>query len=133
MLFGFILFPGPCGALLYRVAAFLADFWERRNDAEAGRCGAFPHIAGDHRFSNGLRVRRKRGLELSWQAERARSGFVLVRPAQVGDEADEPVEVFPGKDVDADSMQSAAGLIWHAVVLCLLLLMFVRFAHLAGV
>ena len=37
----FILLPGPCGAVLYRTAAFLDDTWGRREENEAGSFGVF--------------------------------------------------------------------------------------------
>jgi len=41
----FVLLPGPCGAVLYRAAAFFAEVWGRRKDADAGRFGTFSQQA----------------------------------------------------------------------------------------
>ena len=41
----FVLLPGPCGAVLYRSAAFFADHWGRRADADAACCGRFSRQA----------------------------------------------------------------------------------------
>jgi adenosylcobinamide-phosphate synthase len=41
----FVLLPGPCGAVLYRAAAFLAEVWGRRADADAGSFGKFSQQA----------------------------------------------------------------------------------------
>ena len=41
----FVLLPGPCGAVLYRAAAFFADQWGRRTDADAGSFGKFSQQA----------------------------------------------------------------------------------------
>lgn len=41
----FVLLPGPAGPLLYRLAAFLADVWGKRTDADAGDFGTFARQA----------------------------------------------------------------------------------------
>ena len=52
----FVLLPGPCGAVLYRAAAFLAEVWGRRSDADGGalhhlvaHAGIDPAEPGDER------------------------------------------------------------------------------------
>jgi cobalamin biosynthesis protein CobD/CbiB len=41
VLFWFVLLPGPCGAVLYRVAAILSEYWGKRQTAEFGDFGTF--------------------------------------------------------------------------------------------
>lgn len=41
----FVLLPGPCGAVLYRVSAFLAEHWGRRGEADPVEFGNFGTFA----------------------------------------------------------------------------------------
>jgi len=41
----FVLLPGPCGAVLYRAAAFLAEHWGRRGEADPIEFGSFGTFA----------------------------------------------------------------------------------------
>ena len=156
----FVLLPGPSGAVLYRIADFLADYWgraSRRPDgASLGDFGAF--AARAFAFINWLPVRATAaGFAIvgnfedavyCWRTQADKEsdagiGIVLasgagalgvrLAPASAGNEAAEDIiEVGAGEDADADHMQSAVGLVWRALLLCLLLLLLLGFAGLAG-
>lgn len=156
----FVLLPGPSGAVLYRIADFLAAYWgraaERPDGASLGDFGAF--AARAFAFINWLPVRATAAAfaivgnfedaVYCWRTQADKEsdagiGIVLasgagalgvrLSPASAGNEAaEEIIEVGAGEDADADHMQSAVGLVWRALLLSLLLLLLLGFAGLAG-
>lgn len=151
VLFWFVLLPGPSGAILYRIAALLAERWAAmRSDREpfgrfAGRAFAaidwLPQrvtatgfaIVGD--FEDAVQCWRTRAA--AW-ADRgagivlaAGAGAIGVRLAAPDVDGD-ALATCPGAEADADFMQSAVGLVWRALVLWLLLLFMLGLASLAG-
>jgi adenosylcobinamide-phosphate synthase len=152
----FVLLPGPCGAVLYRVSAFFAEYWGRRRDAEFGDFGIFAQhafamidwlpvritaaafaIVGN--FEDAIYCWRTQAGK--WQGEGlgivlasgagalgVRLGMPLVEAGEVADRA----EIGTGDEADVDFMQSAVGLVWRALVLWLLLLVLLGLAGLVG-
>ena len=146
----FVLLPGPCGAVLYRAAAFFADTWGKRvNDVvgEFGDFGIFARqafavidwlplrltaagFAAVGNFEDAMYCWRKHagnGIEIVLASGAGALGVRLGRPAI--DTADRS-EI--GAEADVDSMQSAVGLIWRALVLWLIVLLLLGFAGLFG-
>jgi adenosylcobinamide-phosphate synthase len=146
VVFWFVLLPGPSGALLYRLADFFGRHWGARNDAEFGAFGRFAQqafealdwvpvritaacfaIVGDFedaiycwRTQAALWADRSSGILLASGA--GALGVRLGMPVYESGEITERPELGLGDDADADFMQSAIGLVWRTLVLCLLLL-----------
>lgn len=155
VIFWFIVL-GPAGAVLYRMADFFALHWGRRSEAEFGHFGEFAQqafalmdwlpvritavvfaIVGD--FEDALYCWRNQAS--SWFGESsgillaAGAGALGVRlgmPVFESGEITERPELGLGEDADVDFMQSTVGLIWRALVLCLLLLLLFQLASLVG-
>lgn len=155
----FILLPGPCGAVLYRAAAFFADTWGGRKDADAGSFGVFARqafavidwlparataagfaIVGN--FEDAVYCWRNqvdRWVDSPWGGS---AGVVLASGAgalgvrlgasAAGDESLEAAEPGVGETADVDFMQSAVGLVWRALLLWLSLLLLMAVAGLVG-
>lgn len=154
VLFCFVLFPGPLGALLYRGAQLLAEHWRRPGVGEA--FGKFPQqffatldwlpqrataaafaVVGNFedavyswRTEAGRRLDAETGIVL---ASGAGALGVRLGPAGLGAEPcagqDDP---GLGEPADVDFMQSATGLVWRAIVLWLLMLFLLGLASLVG-
>ncbi|MCC4117157.1 CobD/CbiB family protein [Aromatoleum toluclasticum] len=146
VIFWFIVLPGPSGALLYRLARFLGEEWGGRNDAEFGQFGRFARkafelidwlparltaasfsIVGD--FEDAVFCWRTQAMLWADRASgiliAAGAGALGVRlgmPVHESGEIVERPEMGVGEEADADYMQSTVGLIWRALVLCLLML-----------
>ena len=156
----FVLLPGPCGAVLYRAAAFLAEVWGRRSDADAGHFGQFSRqafavidwlplrvtaagfaIVGN--FEDAVYCWRTQADRWPDNALGSGIGIVLASGAgalgvrlgmpvvEAGVVADR-AEIGTGDEADADYMQSAVGLVWRALLLWLLLLLLLGLASLVG-
>lgn len=152
MLFGL----GPVGAILYRLALFLNARWETRGSEDLGDFGKFAHLAcrvmewlplrltaitfaivGD--FEDTVYCWRTQAQ--SWPDPEAgivlasgagalgvRLGMTVVLDAS-------PVfrpEIGMDEETDVDSMQSAIGLVWRALVFWLVLLLLLSLASLVG-
>lgn len=156
----FVLLPGPCGAVLYRVAAFLADQWGRRTDDDSGSFGKFSQQA--FAFIDWLPLRvTATGFAIvgnfedaiycwrtqtdKWPASDLGSGIAIVlasgagalgvrlgRPRVEADGISDRAEMETGDEADVDFMQSAVGLVWRALLLWLLLLLLLALASLMG-
>lgn len=156
----FVLLPGPCGAVLYRAAAFLADLWGRRTDADAGQFGAFARqafrvidwlplrvtaagfaIVGN--FEDAVYCWRTqadkwpdsplgRGIGIVLASGAGALGVRLGMPVVEAGEVADRAEMGTGDEADVDFMQSAVGLVWRALVLWLLLLLLLGLAGLVG-
>lgn len=155
-LFWFVVL-GPAGALLYRLAYGLAERWPGENQAgEADDFGRFAHeafqaldwlparltaatfaIVGD--FEDAAYCWRTQAAQ--WPD--AASGILLSSGAgALGVKLGQPVpdasgyEIRPelglGDDADVDHLQSAIGLVWRALVLCLLMLALLTVASWVG-
>lgn len=146
VIFWFIVLPGPSGALLYRLARFLGEEWGGRSDAEFGQFGRFANkafelidwlparltaasfsVVGD--FEDAVFCWRTQAMLWADRASgiliAAGAGALGVRlgmPVHESGEIVERPEMGVGEEADADYMQSTVGLIWRALVLCLLML-----------
>jgi len=156
VVFWFLLLPGPAGAVLYRAAAFLADFWGQRTDAENGDFASFarrsfaiidwlPSRCTAAAFAI---VGNFEDAVYSWRTHAEKlpadgTGIVLAsgagalglrlgqRVAEQGD-ATGRIEIGCAEEADVDSMASAVGLVWRGLLLCLLLLLLVGLAGTVG-
>jgi adenosylcobinamide-phosphate synthase len=156
VVFWFIILPGPSGAVLYRLARYFAEDWGQGRDAEFGRFGEFARqafevldwvpvrltaasfsVVGD--FEDAVFCWRSQAM--LW-ADKA-SGILLASgggalgvrlgmPVHQSGEILERPEMGLGDEADADYMQSTVGLVWRALLLCLLLLTLVGVAGWVG-
>src|SRR5574338_258379 len=156
VVFWFLVLPGPSGAILYRISRFFAEDWGGRGEPEFGAFGRF--AKGAFEVIDWLPVRLTaasfsivgnfedavfcwRSQAMQW-ADKASGiliasgggalGVRLGMPIQETGEIVERPEMGAGSDADADFMQSAIGLIWRSLVLCLLLLALVTIANWVG-
>jgi cobalamin biosynthesis protein CobD/CbiB len=148
VMFWFVLLPGPCGAILYRLAAFLARRWGRKG--EFGRCAtralyllewpaarltaaAFA-VVGD--FEDAVYCWRTQAS--AWPDQNL--GIVLAAGAgalgvRLGMPLGEPEGLQPrpelglGEAADAPLLDSAVGLLWRALVLWVLALLVLSLAR----
>lgn len=152
----FVLLPGPCGAVLYRAAAFFSDYWGKRKGAELGDFGTFAQqsfaiidwlplrvtaagfaIVGD--FEDAIYCWRTQadkwpddGLGVVLASGAGALGVRLGMPVVEAGEIADRAEIGTGDEADVDFMQSAVGLVWRALVLWLLLLLLLGLAGLVG-
>lgn len=152
----FLLLPGPCGAVLYRASAFLAEAWGKRNDEEYGDFGSFARqtfaiidwlpvrltaagfaVVGD--FEDAVYCWRTQadrlpddGLGIVLASGAGALGVRLGRPVPEAGSRVDRVEIGPGDEADVDFMESAVGLVWRALVLWCLLLLLLGLASLVG-
>jgi adenosylcobinamide-phosphate synthase len=156
VVFWFLLLPGPSGAILYRVARFFAEDWGERGEPEFGAFGRFAKAAFEvidwlpvrltatsfsivGNFEDAVFCWRSQAMQWADKASgiliASGGGALGVRlgmPIQETGEIVERPEMGAGSDADADFMQSAIGLIWRSLVLCLLLLALVTIANWVG-
>ncbi|AUM00290.1 CobD/CbiB family protein [Zoogloeaceae bacteirum Par-f-2] len=156
VVFWFIVLPGPCGAVFYRLSRYFAEDWGRRRDAEFGEFGRFARTAfewvdfvpvrltaasfsvvGDFedalfcwRTQAVLWPDRPSGILLASGA--GAMGVRLGMPVHESGEIVDRPELGIGEEADADYMQSTVGLVWRALLLCLLLLALVGVAGWVG-
>lgn len=154
--FWFVLLPGPSGALMYRLARFLDEEWGARTDAEFGDFGRFARqafaaidwlparltaasfsVAGD--FEDAVFCWRTqamlwpdRGSAILIASGAGALGVRLGMPVHISGEIVERPEMGLGDEADADYMQSTVGLVWRALVVCLLLLALLALAGWVG-
>lgn len=144
---------GAAGAIIYRLAALLSDRWGGARDGATGAFGQFAvrafeimdwlplrmsafsfAVAGD--FMGAVECWRTQAA--TWRSRA--QGILLASAAgalgvKLGGvlHQDSGIEYRPqlgdGDDVDVDSMQAAAGLIWRALVLWLFLVLLVTLAR----
>lgn len=152
----FVLLPGPCGALLYRLSAVVGDRWNAKNMAQQSDFSAFSRlvfgmidwlpsrttaaafaIVGD--FEDAVYCWRTqpaqwpdRDLGIVLAAGAGALGVQLGRPVVDGVEVSDRAELGLGDPADVDFMQSAVGLVWRATVLWMLLLFLLGLATLVG-
>lgn len=154
VLLWFVLLPGPCGALLYRLAALVHERWKKQGGEEVFRtfssqaffvidwlplratASAFA-IVGD--FEDAVYCWRTQPMQ--WQdrepgivlaAGAGALGVQLARPVVEAAEVAAHAELGLGDPADVNFMQSAVGLVWRATVLWMLLLFLLGLANLAG-
>ncbi|MFZ2855135.1 MAG: CobD/CbiB family protein, partial [Rhodocyclaceae bacterium] len=148
----FVLLPGPCGAVLYRAAAFLSEYWGKRQDGEFADFGIFAQqsfaiidwlplrvtaagfaIVGN--FEDAIYCWRAQagkwpddGLGVVLASGAGALGVRLGMPVVEAGEVADRAEIGTGDEADVDFMQSAVGLVWRALVLWLLLLLLLGLA-----
>ncbi|MCK0511320.1 CobD/CbiB family protein [Aromatoleum buckelii] len=156
VVFWFIVMPGPTGAIFYRLARFLGEEWGQRRDIEFGEFGRFARkafavidwlparltaasfsVVGD--FEDAVFCWRTQAMLWGERASgiliAAGAGALGVRlgmPVHESGEIVERPEMGVGAEADADYMQSTVGLVWRALVLCLLMLALVVIAGWVG-
>jgi len=160
VLLWFVLLPGPCGAVLYRAAAFFSEHWGRNGakgqQVELGDFGLFSQqafavidwlplrvtaagfaIVGD--FEDAVYCWRTQadkwpdnGLGIVLASGAGALGVRLGMPVVEAGEIANRAEIGTGDEADVDFMQSAVGLVWRALVLWLLLLLLLGLASLVG-
>jgi len=166
----FVLLPGPTGAVLYRAAAFFAEVWGQREDADVGHFGVFSRQA--YRLIDWLPLRvtaaafavvgnfedavycwrnqadkwpdsgsengpnrapdsdHGSGIGIVLASGAGALGLCLGKPEIEASENPGRAEVGKSAEADVDSMQSAVGLVWRALLLWLLFLLLMGFASL---
>ena len=156
VLLWFVLLPGPCGALLYRLAAVTDARWQAKKDAASNDFATFSRqifgiiewlpsratacafaVVGD--FEDAVHCWRTqamqwpdRNLGIVLASGAGALGVQLGRtPLDDGQIADCP-ELGLGEPADVDFMQSGVGLVWRATLLWMLLLFLLGLASLAG-
>lgn len=156
VLLWFVLLPGPCGAVLYRIAAIVYERWGRREIAALNDFATFSRhifgmidwlplrvtasafaIVGD--FEDAVHCWRTqasqwpdRDLGIVLASGAGALGVQLGMPLVDGGEVTDRAALGLGDPPDADSMQSAVGLVWRATVLWMLLLLLLGLASLVG-
>jgi adenosylcobinamide-phosphate synthase len=156
VLLWFVLLPGPCGALLYRLSALVDSQWHHENTAEHTDFSIFSRqifgiidwlplrvtasafaIVGDFedavycwRTQAPLWPDRDLGIVLASGA--GALGVQLGRPVVADGEVADRAELGLGDPADVDFMQSAVGLVWRATVVWMLLLFLLGLASLVG-
>ena len=168
----FVLLPGPCGAVLYRAAAFFAEVWGQRTEADAGHFGVFSRqaywlidwlplrvtaaafsVVGN--FEDAVYCWRNQadkwsdsgvdsgpnqgqdgdhgsGIDIVLASGAGALGLCLGKPEIEAGENPGRAEVGKSAEADVDSMQSAVGLVWRALLLWLLFLLLMGFASLVS-
>jgi cobalamin biosynthesis protein CobD/CbiB len=152
----FVLLPGPCGALLYRLSAIVRERWNAESPIRQTEFPGFSRlvfgmidwlpsrttasafaIVGD--FEDAIYCWRRqpaqwpdRDLGIVLAAGAGALGVQLGRPVVDGIEVSDRAELGLGDPADVDFMQSAVGLVWRATVLWMLLLFLLGLATLVG-
>lgn len=150
-------FLGPAGAVLYRLALFAREYWKEDSASDkAPRFGTLAQRA--FRIIDWVPVRlTATGFAVTgdfedaifcWRTQAAgwldaESGILLASGAgALGVKLGSPIpdgvgvedrpELGMGDDADADFMQSAVGLVWRTLLLCLLVMALMWMASLVG-
>ncbi len=157
VIFWFLVLPGPTGAILYRMAATLDDKWGARPREEYGDFGRYARrifhymdwipvrltalgfaVAGD--FEDAVYCWRSQGT--AWPDPE--KGIVLASGAgAIGVRLGETLhhhgtvsfrpELGMGEEADVNSMTSAVGMIWRALVIWMFILGLVTLARVINV
>ncbi|UCV06774.1 CobD/CbiB family protein [Dechloromonas denitrificans] len=156
VLLWFVILPGPCGAVLYRMAAVVRERWHEIIGAESNDFSLFARqvfgiidwlplratasafaIVGD--FEDAVYCWRTqpaqwpdRDMGIVLASGAGALGVQLGRPVVDGAEVSDRGELGLGDLADVDFMQSAVGLVWRATILWILLLFLLGLASLAG-
>lgn len=156
VLLWFVLLPGPCGALLYRISAIVRDRWNAGGAALPNEFPVFSRkvfgiidwlplrvtasafaVVGD--FEDAVYCWRTqpaqwpdRDLGIVLASGAGALGVQLGRPVVDGGEVSDRAELGLGDPPDVDFMQSAVGLVWRATVLWMLLLFLLGLASQVG-
>lgn len=155
VLLWFVLLPGPCGAILYRLSALLAEHWQQKtvgDDSDFSRFAQqafavidwFPlrataaafAVVGD--FEDAIYCWRTQARQ--WPDPEM--GIVLASGAgalgvqlgmpMVDELGDDRLDLGVGEPASVEFMQSAVGLVWRATVFWMLLLFLLGISSLTG-
>lgn len=156
VLLWFVLLPGPCGAILYRLSALLAEHWAAKEGEGQGEFSRFAQqafsvidwfpvrataasfaVVGD--FEDAVYCWRTQahqwpdpefGIVLASGAGalNVQLGMPIMAEGIVG----EGVELGLGEPANVEFMQSAVGLVWRATVFWMLLLFLLGLASLVS-
>ncbi|MES2772152.1 MAG: cobalamin biosynthesis protein [Pseudomonadota bacterium] len=184
VLVGFVLLPGPCGAVLYRMAAFFAEYWGSRSQTRQAdgvdsvllrgvQAGVQDNLQVEAQGISDFGLFSRQAFALidylplritaagfaivgnfedavyCWRTQAAtwfdagigivlasgagalgvRLGMPVLDHGELADRA----ELGTGAEADVDFMQSAIGLVWRALLLWLIVLLFFGFAHFLSV
>lgn len=156
VLLWFVLLPGPCGAVLYRLSAVFAERWAAGAAGPGGDFFKFSQqvfgiidwlplrttaaafaIVGDFEdavycWRNQASAWGDRGLGIVLASGAGALGVQLGQPVMESGEVTDRSELGVGDPADVDFMQSAVGLVWRAIVLWMLLLFLLGLASLVG-
>ena len=148
----FLLLPGPCGAVLYRSAAFFSHMWGKRTDTDVGTFGRFSQqafafidwlpsrftaigfaIVGN--FEDALYCWRTQADIAPDSPSGNGVGIVLASGSgamglRLCNEAAGDNESAERTAAGVDAMQSTIGLLWRALILWLLVLLLLWIAGL---
>jgi len=153
VIFWFVLLPGPSGAILYRLAAFLHRRWGTADNPEFAQFGRFARqafevldwlpvrftatafaVVGD--FEDAIFCWRTQAarwsdaaLGIVLAAGAGAMGVRLGNPVVIHGSVVERPELGLGEDADAGFFDSAIGLVWRALVLWLLMLLLLGVAR----
>lgn len=156
VLLWFVVLPGPCGAVLYRLSAILVEHWRQAVGAESADFVKFSEQA--FRVLDWLPVRATAAVFAAvgdfedavycWRTQAGQwpdpeTGIVLASAAgalgvQLGmpvvesGDINDRAELGVGSPADVEFMQSAVGLVWRATVFWILLLFLLGLSNLAG-
>lgn len=152
----FVLLPGPCGAVLYRAAAFFASQWAREEVDGEGSFGRFARqafavidwlpsrataagfaIVGNfesamYRWRNSLSEQSPSPLGKGPRIVLA-AGTGALGLGDAVDSSRGEAQADASDGVDLETMQSAVGLVWRALLLWLLLILLMTLARLTPV
>lgn len=156
VIFWFVVLPGPSGAVLYRVARFLREDWAREADSGFGERASFARRAFElidwvpvrltaaslsvvGNFEDALYCWRTQSMQwpdrssaILIAAGGGAMGVKLGMPIhQAGEIVDRP-PMGLGEETSADHMRGVVRLIWRALVVCLLVLILLTLAGVAG-
>jgi len=149
----FVLLPGPCGAVLYRAAAFFADRWGKNAAPGTGDFGSFARqaftivdwvparltaavfaVVGN--FEDAIycwRAQASAGRADDPHGGRSKTVVLAAGFGALGLQSLQALENSAGNDGDEVGlalMQSAVGLVWRALLLWMLLLLLLELAGL---
>lgn len=154
VMFWFVLLPGPAGAILYRLAGYLAGRWGSADEGELGQFGWFARnayrvldwvparltaisfaVVGD--FEDAIYCWRTqaarwfdRSLGIVLAAGAGALGIRLGNPLPTPEGAfEERPELGLGDDPDNAHLDSVIGLVWRALVLWLAMILIVSIAR----
>lgn len=156
VLLWFVILPGPCGAVLYRLSALLAEHWQERptqgnsdfvrfsrrvfaiidwfpvraTAAAFAVVGNFEDAVYCWRTQSDQWSDSELGIVLASGA--GALGVQLGMPVMEGDSLNDGVELGVGDPASVEFMQSAVGLVWRATVFWMLLLFLLGLASLVS-
>ncbi|MGE5385018.1 MAG: CobD/CbiB family protein [Betaproteobacteria bacterium] len=156
VLLWFVLLPGPCGAVLYRLSVVLNEHWSAKAPEMGSQFAKFSRqvfevidwfpvrataaafaVVGD--FEDAIYCWRTQArqwpdpeLGIVLASGAGALGVQLGMPVLEGGDVNDRAELGLGDPADVEFMQSAVGLVWRSTVFWMLLLFLLGLATLAG-